>query len=156
MAGCLGIIIQHQNLSNNINAETTEISNIAHIDEITLVNDVKSVVSTTNNLCISDVGNILTVPEVIYKQLTISVKPYDPNDDITTDGKLTVTVKKVSKDITSKVVNNTLKVSTLANPSIQTVMMFCPIDLIKSCFGSGNWIKYRPWLSREGWKYVKI
>lgn len=34
--------------------------------------------------------------------------------------------------------------------------LFCPIHLIKSCFGSGHWIEYRPWLSTEKWKYYSL
>lgn len=26
---------------------------------------------------------------------------------------------------------------------------------VRSCFGSGRWIKDKPWLGKEGWRYGK-
>ena len=26
---------------------------------------------------------------------------------------------------------------------------------VRSCFGSGHWVRVKPWLGKEGWKYSK-
>jgi hypothetical protein len=85
--------------------------------------------------------------------LNVSVYPYQPEEK---PAKISVTVTKMYADnwrprYTFETITSRVPIYV----SEQTVSLFCPIDLIKSCFGSGKWIEYRPWLMKEAWKYSK-
>lgn len=98
----------------------------------------------------SEVESKLLNVDVKAETLTVTVKPYEPEPE---PGKISVTVTKMYADWTPHYTFETQKVTTSAILGRSTVSLFCPIDLIKSCFGSGHWIEYRPWLENEAWKH---
>lgn len=85
--------------------------------------------------------------------LTVSVYPWQPEEK---PAKIRVTVtKQYADNWHARYTFETITSRVPIYVSEQTVTLFCPIDLIKSCFGSGKWIEYRPWLSKEAWKHSK-
>ena len=94
------------------------------------------------------------IPKVEHPQLSIRVSLFD-EENFTRNPKINVRVTNMNKGVKVKTEKTKFVVKTVQNLSIQKVSLFCPIDLIKSCFGSGHWIEYRPWLLNEGWKYHK-
>lgn len=89
--------------------------------------------------------------ETIHQEISVSVKP---QFDDAASSTISVKVKKATSTVCPSFLFELSKVQTLAEISEQNIALFCPIDLIKSCFGSGRWLDYRPWLSDEAWRYA--